>query len=128
MSTDEQTPVVSNDEGGAAAKESTTTLGETGVVDEMHALKLLDAKELYCYGSRNFLVKNYSDAADQLSQVCALYEELYGEQSDELGMPYLLYAKSLIALALDENKVIDVPDEEELDDDDDDDDEDENTK
>ena len=41
-------------------------------------------------------------------------------------MPFTCsYAKSLIALALDENKVIDVPDEEELDDDDDDDDEDE---
>ncbi|CAD6991340.1 unnamed protein product [Ceratitis capitata] len=88
-------------------------------------MKELDAKELYCNGSRNFLVKNYSEAADQLSQVCAIYEELYGELSDELGMPYLLYAKSLIALALDENKVIDVPDEEELEDDADDDDEDE---
>ncbi|XP_036229076.2 nuclear autoantigenic sperm protein homolog [Bactrocera oleae] len=121
MSTDEQNPVVSNDDGGAA-KESLIAEGETGFINQEHAMKLLEAKELYCYGSRNFLIKNYSDAADQLSQACAHYEELYGEQSNELGMPYLLYAKSLIALALDENKVIDVPDEEELDDDDDDDD------
>uniref|UniRef100_T1P7T4 Tetratricopeptide repeat protein n=1 Tax=Musca domestica TaxID=7370 RepID=T1P7T4_MUSDO len=78
--------------------------------------KILKAKELYSHGSRNFLVKSYAEAADELSQVCALYGELHGELSDELGMPYLLYAKSLIALALDENKVIDVPDEEEDDD------------
>lgn len=80
---------------------------------------ILKAKELYSKGSRNYLLKCYSEAADELSEVCALYEEIYGELSDELGMPYLLYAKSLIALALEENKVIDVPDEEEDDDSDD---------
>lgn len=73
--------------------------------------KVAQAKELYGRGSRNFLVKSYNDAADDLSQVCKLYEEIYGQVSDELGMPYLLYAKSLIALAQDENKVIDVPEE-----------------
>lgn len=121
MSTDEQNPVVSNDD-GSAAKESRFNEDDIESIDLEQAKKFLEAKELYCYGSRNFLLKNYSDAADMLSQACALYEELYGEQSNELGMPYLLYAKSLIALALDENKVIDVPDEEELDDDYDDDD------
>lgn len=79
--------------------------------------KLAQAKELYSRGSRNYLVKSYSEAADDLSQVCALYEEIYGPLCDELGMPYLLYAKSLLALGLEENKVIDVPDEEDDDDD-----------
>lgn len=88
MSTDEQNPAVSSDD-GVAGQESLTER-ETGFINQEHALKLLNAKELYCYGSRNFLLKNYSDAADQLSQACALYEELYGEQSNELGMPYLL--------------------------------------
>ncbi|KAH8359426.1 hypothetical protein KR093_006550 [Drosophila rubida] len=88
--------------------------------------KILKGKELFSQGSRNFLVKSYDEAADELSQVCQIYEEVYGELADELGQPLLLYAKSLIAMALDENKVIDVPDEaaddddEDVDDDDDD--------
>lgn len=90
------------------------------IIEQERANKILKAKELYSHGSRNFLVKSYTEAADELSQVCGFYEDLYGELSDELGMPYLLYAKSLIALALDENKVIDVPDEDDEDDDDDD--------
>ncbi|XP_060649981.1 protein NASP homolog [Drosophila nasuta] len=73
--------------------------------------KILKGKELFSQGSRNFLVKSYDEAADELSQVCQIYEEVYGELADELGQPLLLYAKSLIAMALDENKVIDVPDE-----------------
>lgn len=80
------------------------------------------ANELYARGSRNFVLHNYADAADELSEVCSLYAEMYGDKSDELGMPYLLYAKSLIALAQQgENKLIDVPEEEEDDDDEDDD-------
>ncbi|XP_037948609.1 protein NASP homolog [Teleopsis dalmanni] len=104
MSADEQIP-------------APATTEEIGVDHERNE-KILKGKELYSNGSRNFLVKSYSEAADQLSQVCGIYEELYGSLSTELGMPYLLYAKSLIALALDENKVIDVPDEEEEDGDD----------
>ena len=77
--------------------------------------KIANAKDLYNQGSRNFLVKNYEAAADDLSQVCALYEELHGPLCDELGMPYLLYAKSLIALSMEENKVLDVPEEEDED-------------
>ncbi|XP_030373523.1 protein NASP homolog [Scaptodrosophila lebanonensis] len=94
---------------------------EAAVVPEQsRGEKIIQAKELFSQGSRNFLVKNYDDAADELSQVCQIYEELYGELCDELGQPLLLYAKSLIAVALDENKVIDVPDEDDIDDDDDD--------
>lgn len=59
-------------------------------VESTKEQKIAEAKELYSKGSRNFLVKSYDEAADQLSQVCALYEELYGELCDELGMPYLL--------------------------------------
>lgn len=94
-------------------------LSSTALLEQERSEKILKAKELYSHGSRNFLVKSYAEAADELSEVCSLYVELYGELSDELGMPYLLYAKSLIALALDENKVIDVPDQEEDDDEDD---------
>ncbi|KAH8311631.1 hypothetical protein KR044_007294 [Drosophila immigrans] len=88
--------------------------------------KILKGKELFSQGSRNFLVKSYDEAADELSQVCQIYEEVYGELADELGQPLLLYAKSLIAMALDENKVIDVPDEAADDDDEDVDDDDDN--
>lgn len=76
------------------------------------------AKALYGTGSRNYLVKAYAEAADDLSEVCSMYAELYGENADELGMPYMLYAKSLIALAQQgENKVLDLKEEEEEDED-----------
>lgn len=76
--------------------------------------KISLAKELYGTGSRSYLVKSYSDAVEDLSKACELYEAIHGESADELGMPYLMYAKSLIAVALQgENKVVDVPDEDE---------------
>lgn len=113
MSTEEQTSVVETNEvevsksietpivdpkdveiakASQITAEASSTDDKVGdvVIEQERAMKELDAKELYCNGSRNFLVKNYSEAADQLSQVCAIYEELYGELSDELGMPYLL--------------------------------------
>lgn len=74
---------------------------------------ILKAKELFSKGSRNYFLKCYDESADELSEACALYEEIYGELSNELGMPYFLYAKSLIALAYEENKVIDISEEEE---------------
>ncbi|XP_075145315.1 nuclear autoantigenic sperm protein [Haematobia irritans] len=121
MSTDEKTVVASSVEETStttttATTETTENLSSEAIVERERSEKILKAKELYSHGSRNFLVKSYAEAADELSQVCALYGELHGELCDELGMPYLLYAKSLIALALDENKVIDVPDEEDDDD------------
>lgn len=80
--------------------------------------KIVHAKELYARGSRNYLVKDYTEAADELSEVCALYAEIYGDNCNELGMPYLLYAKSLIALAQQgENKILEIPEEEPDDDD-----------
>ncbi|KAH8340951.1 nuclear autoantigenic sperm protein homolog [Drosophila kikkawai] len=99
----------------------------SGQVEQERAEKILKAKELFSQGSRNFLVKSYDEAADDLSQVCQLYAEVYGDLADELGQPLLLYGKALIAMALDENKVIDVPDEaaDEEDEDIDDDDEEE---
>ncbi|EDV49875.1 protein NASP homolog [Drosophila erecta] len=101
----------------------------TGKAEQERAEKILKGKELFSQGSRNFLVKSYDEAADELSQVCQLYEEVYGELADELGQPLLLYAKALIAMALDENKVIDVPDEAADDDDEDvDDDEEESAE
>lgn len=92
--------------------------------------KMAHAKELYARGSRNYLVKDYTEAADELSEVCALYAELIGDNCDELGMPYLLYAKSLIALAQQgEHKILEIPEEEpDGDDEDDDNDEDEGSE
>ncbi|KAH8295304.1 hypothetical protein KR018_009925 [Drosophila ironensis] len=90
---------------------SAVTTEENEKAEEDRAKKIIRGKELFGQGSRNFLVKSYDEAADELSQVCQLYEEVYGELADELGQPLLLYAKALIAMALDENKVIDVPDE-----------------
>lgn len=73
--------------------------------------KIAKAKELYARGCRNFYVKSYSDAADDLSEASKLMGEEYGVDGDELGDVYLLYAKSLIAVGQDENKLIDVPEE-----------------
>lgn len=88
--------------------------------------KKAHGKELFGRGSRNYCVKSYAEAADDLSEVCEIYAEVYGQKSEELGMPYLLYAKSLIAVAQDENKVMNnVPEENEEGEDDDDDDEEE---
>lgn len=75
--------------------------------------KLVRAKELFGRGSRNYYVKAYSEAADDLSQACAIFASVHGPVADECGFPYLLYAKSMISLGQDENKVLDVPDEEE---------------
>lgn len=76
--------------------------------------KINQAKEYYGRGSRNYLVKDYSEAAEDFSRSCELYAELYGENADELGLPHLYYAKALIALAQGgENKVLALQDEDE---------------
>ncbi len=76
--------------------------------------KIALAKELYGTGSRSYLVKSYTDAVDDLSKACEMFEAVHGHLADELGLPYLMYAKSLIAVAQQgENKIVDVPDDEE---------------
>ncbi|XP_055708345.1 protein NASP homolog [Phlebotomus papatasi] len=67
------------------------------------------AKELFSSGTRNYYVKDYDRAVEDLSQVCTLYSDVYGTTADELGAPYLLYAKALIGLAQNEVKLIDIP-------------------
>ena len=79
--------------------------------------KIAKAKELYARGCRNYYVKSYMEAADDLSEASKLFVEEYGVDGDELGDVYLLYAKALIAVGQDENKLIDVPEEDEDDDD-----------
>lgn len=80
--------------------------------------KINQAKEYYGRGSRNYLVKDYAEAAEDFSRACELYAELYGENADELGLPHLYYAKALIALAQGgENKLLALPEEEEEEDD-----------
>ncbi|XP_065085273.1 protein NASP homolog [Ochlerotatus camptorhynchus] len=79
--------------------------------------KVAEAKELFGRGSRNYCMKQYSEAADDLSACCTIYSELYGPTADECGSVYLLYAKSLIALGKDENNLI-VPGEGEEEEDD----------
>lgn len=80
--------------------------------------KIAKAKELYARGCRNYYVKSYSDAADDLSEACKLFAEEYGIVADELGDVYLLYGKALVATGQEENKLIDVPEEDDDDDDD----------
>lgn len=100
--------------------------------------KVTHAKEYFGRGSRNFLVRDYSEAAEDFSRACELYAELYGDNAEELGLPHLFYAKALVKLAQNgENKVLALQNEENDDeseqpeedgeaDDDDDDAEDEN--
>lgn len=84
--------------------------------------KVERAKEYFNRGSRNYLVKDYPEAAEDFSRACELYAELHGDNADELGLPSLFYAKSLIALAQGgENKVLAIPEENENEGDDDDD-------
>ncbi|XP_040152295.1 protein NASP homolog [Anopheles arabiensis] len=86
--------------------------------------KVNEAKELFGRGSRNYCMKQYADAADDLSACCSIYSELYGPNAEELGLPYLMYAKSLIALGKDENNLIAAADDgEEVDEDDEEDEE-----
>lgn len=73
--------------------------------------KVAKAKELYARGCRNYYVKSYSEAADDLSEACKIFGEEYGVDGDELGDVYLLYAKALCAVGQEENKLIDVPEE-----------------
>lgn len=88
--------------------------------------KIKEAKELLGRGIRNYYVNAYAEAAEEFSRACEIYSELNGFNCDELGMPYLLYARALINIAQDENKdgmaeLGQVEEEEEEDDDDDDD-------
>lgn len=80
--------------------------------------KIAKAKELYGRGCRNYYVKSYSEAADDLSEASKLFAEELGVDADELGDVYLLYAKALIAIGQEENKLIDVPEEDEDEEDD----------
>jgi len=84
--------------------------------------KTLKAKEMFGLGCRNYYVKSYSEAADNLSDACEMYTQIYGVDGDELGEVYLLYAKALIAVEQQENKLMDIQED---DDDDEDNEEDE---
>lgn len=77
--------------------------------------KITKGKELYGRGCRNYYVKSYAEAADDLSEACKFYAEAYGVDGDELGDVYLLYAKALVAVGQDENKLIEVPENEDED-------------
>jgi nuclear autoantigenic sperm protein len=76
-------------------------------------LILLIVFQRYAIGCRNFYVRKYSDAADDLSEASKLFGEVYGIDGAELGDVYLMYAKSLIQIGQEENKLIDVPEEDE---------------
>lgn len=77
--------------------------------------KISKGKELFGRGTRNYYVKSYTEAADDLSEACKFYAEAYGVDGDELGDVYLLYAKALVAVGQDENKIIEVPENEDED-------------
>lgn len=70
--------------------------------------RIAKAKELYGRGCRNYYVKSFSEAADDLSEASKLFGEEYGVDGDELGDVYLLYAKALIAIGQEENKLVEI--------------------
>ncbi|CAO1405198.1 unnamed protein product [Diamesa serratosioi] len=77
--------------------------------------KLVKAKELYGRGCRNFYVKLYNEAADDLAESSQLMGEVVGVDGDELGVVYLLYAKALVECGKMETKVVNVPEGEDED-------------
>lgn len=77
--------------------------------------KLAKAKELYGRGCRNFYVKLYNEAADDLAESSQLMGEVVGVDGDELGVVYLLYAKALVECGKMETKVVNVPEGEDED-------------
>ena len=52
--------------------------------------KLAKALDYYGRGTRNFYVKNYEQAADELGIACQLMEEIMSVDADELGPIFLL--------------------------------------
>lgn len=68
--------------------------------------KISKAKEFYALGCRNYYVKCFTESADDLSEACKLYGEVYGVDGDELGEVYLLYAKALIAVGKNLNYIL----------------------
>lgn len=83
-------PVAADTTPDNAPVAAVSTEGSTGQAEQERAEKILKGKELFSQGSRNFLVKSYDEAADELSRVCQLYAEVYGDLADELGQPLLL--------------------------------------
>lgn len=75
--------------------------------------QIVQAKEFYALGYRNYVVGEFTQAAEDLSRSCELYAKLYGDESEEVAIPNLFYGKTLIELAqMGENKVLALPDEE----------------
>lgn len=73
--------------------------------------RIQKAKEMYARGCRNYYCKSYVEAADDLSEATQLYTTIYGVDADEMGDVYLLYAKALTQIGLEENKLMEVPEE-----------------
>lgn len=74
--------------------------------------QIVQAKEFYALGYRNYVVGDFDLAAEDLSRSCELYAKLYGDESEEVAIPNLFYGKTLIELAqMGENKVLALPDE-----------------
>lgn len=48
--------------------------------------KIVQAKEHYALGYRNYVVGAFHDAAEELSRSCELYAELYGDESEEVSL------------------------------------------
>lgn len=75
--------------------------------------RIVQAKDFYARGYRNYVVGEFNQAAEDLSRSCELYAELFGDESEEVAIPNLFYGKTLIELAqMGENKVLALPDEE----------------
>ncbi|XP_012255290.2 histone-binding protein N1/N2 [Athalia rosae] len=57
-------------------------------------------------GKRHLLVRDYGMAVTALAQACELLAQKHGDTADELGEPYLLYGRALLALAREETGVL----------------------
>lgn len=57
-------------------------------------------------GKRHLLVRDYGMAVTALAQACELLAQKYGDTADELGEPFLLYGRALLALAREETGVL----------------------
>lgn len=75
--------------------------------------QIVQAKEFYALGYRNYVVGEFTQAAEDLSRSCELFAKVHGDESEEVAIPNLFYGKTLIELAqMGENKVLALPDEE----------------
>lgn len=76
------------------------------MADVAENLLFTDPVAAISQGKRHLLVRDYGMAVTALAQACELLAQKHGDTSDELGEPYLLYGRALLALAREETGVL----------------------